>query len=212
MVIVVDCGDDVQQYVAHFAGWVVPHPATCPHCAVADRLVGHGSYPRTVSAPARALAIRVRRLRCTACGRTVALLPAFCLPFRHYSTATMQTVLALRVEGPTSWSRIRRRFLPSDLPTTTTCREWVDAFARASTAYLPALLRQLATWVRRSVTLEVALADLGTASSAAAQLIAAVPHLLGWLSDAGHLIAAGSRRWLATLWQWGNGRKLGRVV
>jgi hypothetical protein len=39
---------------------------------------------------------------------------------------------------------------------------------------------QLATWARRSATLEVALADLGTVSSPAAQLVAAVPHLPRW--------------------------------
>lgn len=212
VVIVVDCGDDVQRYAQEFADRVFPRPAACPACAVVGHLVGHGSYPRTVSAPTETISVRVKRFRCTACQRTVALLPSFCLPFRHYASATMQTVLSVRHEGHASWAQIRERFAPSDLPTRTTCREWVGAFQQASRSYLSALLRQLATWARHSVTLEVALADIARVPTAAAQLIAAVPHLLGWLGDHAQMVAEGSRRWLTTLWQWGNGGKLGRLV
>jgi hypothetical protein len=107
---------------------------------------------------------------------------------------------------------VRRRFVPADLPTRTTCREWVGAFRAASARYLPALVRQLATWPRRSAAIEAALTDLGTAAAPATQLIAAVPHLLSWLAQVGHPLADGGRRWLARLWEWGNGAKLGRLV
>jgi hypothetical protein len=197
MVIVVDFGDDVQRYAEQFAGFVLPQLPPCPQCAVSGHVIGHGSYPRTVSEPPQTIAIRVKRVRCATCQHTFALLPTFCLPFRHYATATMQTVLSVRCQAQASWSQICQHFVPSDLPTRTTCREWVAAFRQASRSYLAVLVHQLATWPRRSVTLEVVLGDLGTLPTPAVQLIAAVPHLLNWL---------------ATLWQWGNGAKLGRLV
>jgi len=212
MVIVVDCGDDVQHYARTFATRPLPRPASCPGCAAVGHLIGHGSYPRTVAAPTHAIAIRVPRLLCTACRHTVSLLPSFCLPWRHYASGTVQTVLTLRCEAKASWSRIAARFAPADLPTRTTCREWVGAFTDASAGYLPALLRQLAQGPGRASAIEVALADLAAHADPPAQLVAAVPHLLVALRAAGVTVAGGSGRWLGTLWQWGSGRKLGGLV
>lgn len=212
MIIVVNLSDDVQRYAEEFAELLFPRPASCPQCGAPGKLVGHGSYPRAVTTPTDAVAIRVKRLLCTACRHTLALLPSFCLPFRHYQTATIQTVLTWRVDGQTSWSAIERRLTPADLPTRTTCREWVAAFRRASARYLPHLLQQLATWTVRSVSLEGVVAELATVPSGPAQLIAAVPHLVAWLAEVGVRVMEGRRGWLATLGQWGNGAKLGRLV
>ena len=212
MVMVVDLGDDVQHYAETFATRPLPRPLSCPGCLAVGALIGHGSYPRTVVQPTQTIPIRIQRLLCTACHHSLSLLPTFCLPFRHYASATIQTVLTLRIEAHASWSRIGQRFLPADLPTRTTCREWVGAFAHASTRYLPALLQHLANWAPRSSAIEVTLADLGEHPEPPSQLITAVPHLLDALREAGVRIAQGSERWLATLWQWGNGRKLGRLV
>ena len=212
MVIVVNFGDDVQRYAHEFAGIHVARPTVCPGCAAAGHLIGHGSYPRVAVTPTDAIPIRVKRLLCTACQHTLSLLPTFCLPFRHYQTATIQTVLSLRLEAHASWLAIRRRFLPAEVPTRTTCREWADAFTAASRRYLPPLLRHLATWAARSGAVELALADVGAQTTGAAQLVGAVPHLLATLQEAGVPIPDGARRWLAALWQWGHGRQLGRLV
>lgn len=212
VVIVVNFGEDVQRYAAEFADFVVPRPSLCPQCAAPGHLIGHGSYARTVTDTTHTQPIQVKRLLCTACRHTLALLPTFCLPFRHYRTAAIQTVLTLRTEGRASWSAIARRFAPADVPTRTTAREWVDAFTGASARYLARLVHQLATWAVRSVSLEVVVADLATGPTGPARLIAAVPHLVAWLSDVGRPLAEGRCGWLATLWQWGNGAKLGRLV
>jgi hypothetical protein len=212
VVIVVNFGDDVQQYAETFAQIVFPRPSPCPGCATSDQIVGHGSYPRTVTDPTRSVAVRVKRFFCTACRHTIALLPSFCLPFRHYQSATIQSVLSVRALGQASWSAIARRFAPSDLPSRTSCREWVAAFGRASARYLPHLVAQLARWSARSSALEVILADLARIATTPGQLIAAVPHLIAWLGDVGVSVSADGRSWLATLGQWGNGVKLGRLV
>lgn len=212
MVIVVDYGDDVQRYADASAELPFPSVSGCPRCGASGHLIGHGRYARTVTDPNRSIPIAVRRLLCPACRHTVSLLPSFCLPWRHYASATVQAVLTLRCEAKASWGRIAARFAPADLPTRTSCREWVGVFAHASAHYLPALLRQLAQWPGRASAIEVTLADLGEHADPPAQLVAAVPHLLVALREAGITVAGGSGRWLATLWQWGNGRKLGRLV
>jgi hypothetical protein len=212
MVIVVDSGDDVQRDAQEFAGLSFPVPASCPHCAVVGHLIGHGSYGRTVSEPSRTLTIRIKRLLCTACRHTLSLLPSFCLPWRHYAPATIQTVLDLRVRARLSWRSLGERFAPAEVPTRTTWREWVEAFTQASTRYLPALVRQLASWSVGTLPLDLLVDDLAQVLGEPAQLIAAVPHLLTWLSQQGIALRTGAREWLATLWCWGNGGKLGRVV
>lgn len=212
LIIVVNFSENVQQYAEKFPQLAFPRPSPCPGCATSDQVVGHGSYPRTVTDPTQSVAVRVKRFFCTACRHTIALLPSFCLPFRHYQSATIQAVLTVRTIGRASWSAIARRFAPADLPSRTTCREWVDAFGRASTWYLPHLLAQLARWPIRSSALDLALGDLAQVATRPAHLIAAVPHLVAWLGDVGVPVGANSRSWLATLQVWGNGAKLGRLV
>lgn len=212
MVIVVDCGADVQTYATQFAQLTFPRPSTCPRCAAAGSLWGHGSYARQVCDHEQVFAIRIKRLLCTACQHTVSLLPSFCLPFRHYQTACIQRVLSLRFGADYSWRAIGQHFNPSDLPTQTTCREWVWAFATASERYLGHLLPQLARWQWAPGKLELALADMVAAPSRPQRLVAAVPHLVAWLHERGVGVGEGLRRWLALLWQWGNGARLGRLV
>ncbi len=212
MVIVADFGPDVQNYADEFARLTIPCPRHCPHCEALDRLVGHGSYSRNAVGHLQAIPIRVKRFLCAACQKTLSVLPTFCLPWRHYQTATIQTVLDLRVGGGASWSAIRRRFLPSDLPTLTTCREWVAAFVQRSDLYLQHLVQQLARWQLAPGKLEVAVEELASESKGPGRLVAAVPHLVAFLRDHGVDVAAGVTRWLATLWQWGHSQKLGRLV
>lgn len=212
VVIVVDFGLDVHAYRRQFAQLPVVVPKTCPHCNATGCLSGHGSYPRHVCDRTEAVPIRVKRLCCHLCHRTVSLLPSFCLSYRHYGTDTIQTVLSLRVAGAASWRVIGQCLLPSELPTRTTCREWVKAFSAASPHYLSHLLRQLALWQLAPGKLELVLAEVGAAPTKPQQLVRAVPHLVAWLHEQGWRLVEGSQRWLSTLWQWGSGAKLGRLV
>ncbi|MDO8691245.1 MAG: DUF6431 domain-containing protein [Dehalococcoidia bacterium] len=206
------CGPDVQHYVRQLASLVLPRPKACPQCDASDHLIGHGSYPRTVSDHNEALLIRVKRLLCTICRHTISILPSFCLPYRHYCGAIVQRVLDLRYQKSASWATIRRQFEPSDLPVLSTCRVWVSVFARSAERALATMLEQLAVWQWQPGKLELVLAELAALPKGAAQLIAAVPHLLAWLRENGFAAPEGVGRWLATLTRWGLVSKLGRLV
>lgn len=211
MIVVADFELDVQSYCRQFAEIAFPRPDNCPNCGQLGKLIGHGSYPRHPCDHERPLLIRVKRFLCHACHRTVSLLPSFCLPYRHYLAKTIQSVLDLRNQG-SSWKTIRQRFFPADLPSPTTCREWVAAFAKASPVYLEHLLRQLASWQLAPGRLELAVAAISAQSGAPRQLLAAVPHLVTWLQECGIGSTLGTARWLPTLCCWGYVVKLGRVV
>lgn len=212
LLIVADFGSDVQSYVREFASLTFPRPEKCPHCDAPGRLVGHGSYPRNAVDHAGAIPIRVKRFLCTACRRTISLLPAFCLPWRHYVAATIQSVLDLRVVRGASWSSIERRFNQTGVPAPATCREWTAAFARQSNPYVDRLLQQLARWQLSPGHLEVAIESLAREPSTSRQLVAAVPHLIAFLGESGVRVAGGATRWLSTLWRWGHAARLGRLV
>ena len=221
MLIVADFGSDVQTYQSRFSHLTFPPLRRCPYCAGTEQLVGHGSYPRHVCDEEKTFAIRIKRFLCTACRHTVSLLPSFCLPYRHYHTSTIQTVLSLRFETGTSWKALCERFSATGLPALSTARGWIAGFGQGSEVYLRALTHQLASWQLASGKLELALADISGLAKVPCQLIAAVPHLVAWLWDKGLRIIEegagagyplGAARWLSTLWQWGHGTKLGRLV
>jgi hypothetical protein len=212
VVIVAEFGPDVQHYARQFAHLTIPPPKNCPHCQALDRLVGHGSYPRSAVDPLLSTPIRVKRFLCAACQKTLSVLPSFCLPWRHYQTASIQSVLDLRCSARASWSAIQRRFRYAGVPTLTTCREWVAAFGQHSGSYLQHLVQQLARWQLAPGKLEVAVEELASESRAPERLVAAVPHLVAFLRDSGVAITEGATRWLAILWRWGHSQGLGRLV
>lgn len=211
MVILANFGLDVQQYCRQFSQLVFPRPDACPVCGAVDHLIGHGSYGRTVCDQHNVFTIRVKRFLCKVCRRTLSLLPTFCLPYRHYLAWTIQRVISLRLQTDSSWKAIRQRFLPSDVPTLTTCREWTAAFVQASSLYLQHLMRQLATWQLAPGKLELVIDDVASSAKTAQQLLVAVPHVLAWLHERGLKSGDGSN-WLVTLTRWGQAVKLPRLV
>lgn len=72
----------------------------CPFCAEKHRLRLHGHYHRFVIVEdGRTARLPVRRLLCVHTGRTVSLLPDFCIPRRQHGPAILATFLAGYAEG-----------------------------------------------------------------------------------------------------------------
>jgi hypothetical protein len=72
----------------------------CPFCAEKHRLRRHGHYQRQVLLPGGGVRrVAVRRLLCARVGRTVSLLPDFCLPRRQHGPAIVGAFLAGYAEG-----------------------------------------------------------------------------------------------------------------
>jgi hypothetical protein len=82
----------------------------CPFCGNGHALVLHGWYFRQAILPAGegCRRIPVRRLRCLATGRTVSLLPAFCIPRRQHGPGVLGLFLVnLFLRGRTLMESLR---------------------------------------------------------------------------------------------------------
>jgi len=75
----------------------------CPYCEESHRLRLHGHYHRFALLPGRREAVRVaiRRLLCVRSGRTVSLLPDFCIPRRQHGPEILGEFLVGYAEGKT---------------------------------------------------------------------------------------------------------------
>lgn len=78
-----------------------PGARECPFCSDEHRLRRHGYYRRFALLPGEQGAVRVRvwRLLCWRTGKTVSLLPDFCLPRRQHGPAIVGTFLSGYCEG-----------------------------------------------------------------------------------------------------------------
>ncbi len=72
-------------------------PKQCPQCQAKQPLTAHGFYTRTLIDSAFDGWLRVRRYLCTACGRTVSLLPEFVLPYLRCSVSVIALFLMTRL-------------------------------------------------------------------------------------------------------------------
>lgn len=84
----------------------------CPFCSDPHPLWIQGWYWRYVLRPGsgggESLRIRVRRLLCARRGRTVSLLPEFCLPRRQHGPAILATFLQALVQGSSLLEALRQ--------------------------------------------------------------------------------------------------------
>jgi hypothetical protein len=94
MVIVTEFGCLVHEYAERCSDGVFPRPSECPHCRVVDTLIGHGFYERKALSSTQVYVLRIKRWYCTACQRTVSLLPSFLLRFRHYLLDVIQSAIS----------------------------------------------------------------------------------------------------------------------
>ncbi len=212
MVIVTEFGCLVHEYVERCSGLVFPRPNECPQCRVADTLIGHGFYERKALSPTQVYVLRIKRWYCTACERTVSLLPSFLLRFRHYLLDVIQSVVILRFEDSASWAQVARRCAVAGAPSSRTIGRWCDSLADHATVWWAAVQQTLAQQDAASPLLDPLGKSAGPRDAPRALLQAAL-HLLAWAKTQWSALADyGLADRFRFLWHWGAGRGLGRLV
>jgi len=105
---------DAEQYVADDFQRQMRPPARCPHCSSLRRLWALGYYARNVSRlqTTMTMLILIRRFYCTACGKTVSLLPSFVQPYRLVQNATIESFFLgmLQSRDVRWWIELLRRY------------------------------------------------------------------------------------------------------
>jgi len=212
MVIVTEFGCLVHEYVERCSGLVFPRPNECPQCRVADTLIGHGFYERKALSPTQVYVFRIKRWYCTACERTVSLLPSFLLRFRHYLLDVIQSVVILRFEDSASWAQVARRCAVAGAPSSRTIHRWCDSLADHASVWWAAVQQTLAQQDAASPLLDPLGQSAGPRDAPRA-LLQATLHLLAWAKTQWSALAAyGLADRFRFLWHWGAGRGLGRLV
>ena len=72
-----------------------PAPKKCPHkdCGINVEMKKHGYYSRFLTTLKFSGIIRIRRYNCPKCGRTVSMLPSFCIPGISYGAVLIVMLL-----------------------------------------------------------------------------------------------------------------------
>lgn len=103
---------DTPQMYAEGRGSYPDTPLKCPHkdCHTPIKMRKHGYYERYISIKGYVGKIRVRRYKCAVCGRTVSMLPSFCVPWILHSAEVIIIALLIAVQvgsiryAGTKWS------------------------------------------------------------------------------------------------------------
>jgi hypothetical protein len=95
----------------------------CPFCEQ-DTIIGHGRRRKQAHDEHHDW-IGIRRGRCVRCGRTFTFLPAFSLPYTHYSLLARCQALLRRFVEHCSWEHAAPKFKDADrVPDSSTVRRW----------------------------------------------------------------------------------------
>jgi len=173
MAIVLPLSVPVETYAAAGRGIVVEMPA-CPDCA--SSMGRWSGYWRFVREATTCVKVFVRRARCASCGRTHALLPAFCLRNRLDVAEVIGSVVETVVAGLCG---VRPAACAVGVPHTT-AREWVRAFG-ANAARLAASFSALSVELAGEVV-SVGADQRGGALRAIRASFDAASALAGWAS------------------------------
>jgi hypothetical protein len=212
MVIVTEFGCLVHEYAERCSDWVFPCPKACPQCRVVGTLIGHGFYERKALSPTAVYVLRIKRWYCTACQRTVSLLPSFLLRFRHYLLDVVQSVVVARFEDSASWVMVARRCSVDEAPSPRTLRRWCESFAEHAAVWWAAIQQTLAEHDAASPLLDP-LGEAAGPCEAPRALLQAALHLLAWAKTRwAEVTQYGLADRLRFLWHWGAGRGLGRLI
>jgi hypothetical protein len=202
-VIVTDFGADVQADLDQVEQLNFSRPAACPHCQVVGRMIGHGFYPRKALAVAQVYGVPLKRWICAACHHTVALLPSFLLPYRHYLLAVIEAVVLTRFEESATWAQVAQRCSLHEAPSPRTIGRWCDAFAVQQT---------LAEHDAGSPVLDP-LGEVAGPRAAPRALLHIAVHLLAWAKTRWPELADyGLKDRFRFLWHWGASHGLGRLL
>jgi len=92
--------EDTPQAYAEGRGMFPGAPEKCPHkgCHAPVRMEKHGFYERYMVDWEFAGRIRIRRYICPMCGRTVSMLPSFCVPNMQYGVEIIIMALLIAAE------------------------------------------------------------------------------------------------------------------
>ena len=212
MPIILDFGRAVQDYIAHFDQLSFPRPECCPACGTPHVCIGHGFYWRKPKDQFQVYRIRIKRWFCTACRKTLSVLPSFLLRFRHYLLVVIQQVIVTHFEDHASWRATERQCAPDGLPSARTIGRWCHAFAKQAAAWWAVVQETLARQDSASPVLD----PLGPATGpldAPCALLHVATHLLAWAQTRWPEVTTyGLTDRLRFLWHWGFGRGLARLV
>jgi len=212
MVIITEFGCLVHEYVDRFSQLDFPRPAVCPNCQAMNLFIGHGFYPRKPLSATQAYRIWIKRWLCTACHRTLSLLPSFLLRYRHYLLEVIQAVVVIRFEDGASWTQVVRRCSVEGAPSLRTMRRWCLSFAAHASTWWAALQHTLAQQDASSPALDPLGENAGPRAAPQA-LLQATLHLLAWAKTQWLEVASyGLADRLRFLWHWGAGQGLGRLI
>jgi len=100
----------VKEYLRSPGCLVTEETKRCPFCSNAHPLRLHGWYERQALLPHQVTVVRVwvRRLCCAVTGKTVSLLPDFCLPRRQHGPGILGVFLQAFISGHTLLESMRQ--------------------------------------------------------------------------------------------------------
>jgi hypothetical protein len=134
--------EEYQQGIG-FAAWIMAvFPEICLHCGRKHVCILWSSYTRWVRTGADRFQIRIKRVRCSVCLVTDALLPSFLHPFRHYALSLIQQAIYLALDrGLWGWALVDA-IDSCGRPALATIQEWVWSFALSAEAWLVVRLQR----------------------------------------------------------------------
>jgi transposase-like protein len=100
MQIIFETKDKPETYADRGTGRYPEAPEHCPHagCNKPVKMKKHGFYKRYIILRGLNVQIRIRRYKCPVCGKTVSMLPAFCLSYYQYGIEAITAMLKSAVE------------------------------------------------------------------------------------------------------------------
>ena len=84
----------IDHYLRRFQNKRLSKPTCCQVCKRSGRLRWHGIYVRQLISLTKIYSVPVRRLFCTLCRHTFALLPFFIVKFHRYARDVIRTALS----------------------------------------------------------------------------------------------------------------------